>query len=1243
MKPKCYIFMLFLLGLPFDLHMDCVLQWNINGLKNHLNELTLKVKDINPKIICIQESHLKEEENFNFKGFTSVRKDFTGGEEACGGVAILIKNTLYSQDLPIQSHLQVVGAIVYMSPTFPISVCTIYIPPNVSPSKEDLLHIINQLPRPFILTGDFNAHSPLWGSRYYNPRGKALEAVILLEDIHVLNKFECPTYLHPASGSESLIDFSLCNAALAPKLEWDIQPQDSDHHPIVISVCVNSSPETNFLPKWKMNKADWAKFSTLADFSIDETLCVQDQVKEFTNKLLSAANESIPKTKPLKQKYAVAWWNDKCFLAIKERNKAFRIYSKNKTIENWINFKRLRAKVKRTVILSKKESWLAFSSTISSSTPSTVVWDRIKRIEGNGRSSSRIKSIRVDNKTILVPSEIAHYIGLYFEQKSKERKDSSPIVPQPWDFNSDNDETYNKPFTMWELESVIKLLKPHSSPGPDEIHNEMLRHLPHNTKKLLLKLFNLIWKEDEFPNDWKKSILVPIPKPNKDSTLPENLRPINLTSCLCKLFERIVIRRLNYFLDKNKLLVPQQSGCRKNRSTLDNLINLQTEISNAIINKQHLLCTFFDIKFAYDCVQREVIMRQLHKWNFRGHLPNFLFKYMDERSFKIRLNNSTLSQEFSIVCGIPQGGVASSTLFAIAINTITDYIHPSLSSSLFVDDFAIFTRDKNKDLLISTTQESIDKLDHFSDKTGLYFSPQKTQCVLFSRKYKQNNTSVNLTLYDSRIEVVDHFKFLGLTFDKKMNWKTHLKNLKQACIARSRILKILSKKSWASDRKMLIRMYKSLIRSKLDYGCPAYNSASANTLQILNPVQNLCLRLATGAFRSSPVISLEAETGEPSLDIRRKMLSCNYITKALSIENHPNTMRILNPLYKPKYENSNIKPTIGIQKKNLEDIIPFNSIMVKVLPKEPWLLKYPKCDISLSMYKKENMPAQFFQNEFKSKINESFQDHVKIFTDGSKNDLGVGCALTIPEKNIVKRIALNKNASIFHAELLALLQSLITVKELGVNKALIISDSLSCLQAIGNMFHENPLVKQVQEEFSSTDSSIEFLWCPSHVGIAGNESADEEAKLAINNNITHHELFYDEIKVVTKKIFYEEWNTKWANINPNENKLRKIKDSVYPWKSSCRKSRLDEVCLMRMRVGHSKITHSHLFRREERPTCEQCQESMTIEHILISCRNMRFRPPSFSSDNISDILKDDEGSIKEVLQFLKRNNYLKNL
>ncbi|KAI5740564.1 hypothetical protein M8J76_005155 [Diaphorina citri] len=63
--------------------MDSVLQWNINGLKTHLNDLKIKVKDTNPKVIAIQESHLKTEENFEFNGYVSVRKDYDGGQQAC--------------------------------------------------------------------------------------------------------------------------------------------------------------------------------------------------------------------------------------------------------------------------------------------------------------------------------------------------------------------------------------------------------------------------------------------------------------------------------------------------------------------------------------------------------------------------------------------------------------------------------------------------------------------------------------------------------------------------------------------------------------------------------------------------------------------------------------------------------------------------------------------------------------------------------------------------------------------------------------------------------------------------------------------------------------------------------------------------------------------------------------------------------------------------------------------------------
>ena len=88
--------------------------------------------------------------------------------------------------------------------------------------------------------------------------------------------------------------------------------------------------------------------------------------------------------------------------------------------------------------------------------------------------------------------------------------------------------------------------------------------------------------------------------------------------------------------------------------------------------------------------------------------------------------------------------------------------------------------------------------------------------------------------------------------------------------------KVLSHTSWNADRTTLLHLYRSLIRSKLDYGSIVYGSARKSYLQMLDTVHNQGLRLALGAFRTSPVSSLNVEGDEPSLWLRREKLSLQY-------------------------------------------------------------------------------------------------------------------------------------------------------------------------------------------------------------------------------------------------------------------------------------------------------------------------------------------------------------------------------
>ena len=119
-------------------------------------------------------------------------------------------------------------------------------------------------------------------------------------------------------------------------------------------------------------------------------------------------------------------------------------------------------------------------------------------------------------------------------------------------FKSNNSETYNNLFSLDELANAISISQD-TAVGPDDIHYQMLKHLPHNAKQTLLDILNSVWCSSKFPSGWQTSTVIPIPKPGKDKTDPLSYRPIALTSCICKVMERMINNRLVWYLEKNKL------------------------------------------------------------------------------------------------------------------------------------------------------------------------------------------------------------------------------------------------------------------------------------------------------------------------------------------------------------------------------------------------------------------------------------------------------------------------------------------------------------------------------------------------------------------------------------------------------------------------------------------------------------------------------------------------------------------
>ena len=446
-------------------------------------------------------------------------------------------------------------------------------------------------------------------------------------------------------------------------------------------------------------------------------------------------------------------------------------------------------------------------------------------------------------------------------------------------FKSSNNEEYNNPFNLDELKDAIN--KSHdTATGPDEIHYQMLKHLPPKSLKTLLAIFNDIWETGKFPESWELATIIPIPKPGKDHAEPTNYRPIALTSCICKTLERMINTRLVWYLEFNNLISPVQSGFRSERSTNDNLVRLETFIRDAFVKKEHVVAVFFDLEKAYDTTWKYGILRDLHEFGVKGRLATFVESFLANRSIQVRVG-STLSDTFGLSQGVPQGSILSTTLFNIKINSIMNCLDPKT-----VDDFCMCYRSTSMRTIERHLQQCINRIEDWALKNGFKFSKSKTQCVHFCQLRKIHDDP-ELYLYGSLIPVVDDFKFLGLIFDRKLSFIPHIKYLKAKCLNALNLLKVLSHTNWGADRTVLLQLYRSLIRSKLDYGSIVYGSARKSYLMMLDTVHHQGLHLALGAFRTSPVESLYVEAEEPSLYLRREKLALQYAIRLAANPSNP--------------------------------------------------------------------------------------------------------------------------------------------------------------------------------------------------------------------------------------------------------------------------------------------------------------------------------------------------------------------
>lgn len=414
---------------------------------------------------------------------------------------------------------------------------------------------------------------------------------------------------------------------------------------------------------------------------------------------------------------------------------------------------------------------------------------------------------------------------------------------------------------------------------------------------------------------------------------------------------------------------------------------------------------------------------------------------------------------------------------------------------------------------------------------------------------------------------------------------------------------------------------------------------------MLDTVHHLAIRLCTGAFRTSPIQSLYAESGEPSLSFRRDKLSLQLYTRVLAVPGSP-TAAVLSATGSDHYFNRGPRrPTslgyrvrlllreIALPELNVTPALSFMCppYSLDILPLCPGIIGALKSDTPSSILRDLHFDHSSLHSE-----------HVAIFTDGSRSDAGVGFSVVFPTH--VKARRLPDSASIYTAELHAILFAVASIVRLEASEYVIYSDSRSALQCVCDPFSPNPIVGQVHiwlRFLRRKRKLVHFCWVPAHVGIPGNERADLAAKAIISDTevvrpqTLPHKDYYPEFHVGLRRRWQDFWSLSHSV------KLRAVKDSISPWHTSCRRDRRQETALTRLRIGHTRLTHGHLLTGTPPPYCDDCVVPLTVEHILVECPTYATgRARHFGADGVTapislrDILGDSETSARLVLSFV---------
>ena len=1162
-------------------------------------------------------------------------------------VCIAIDKTLVFHVLPQFTNQDLVAVKVkfsHLAVDFYGVVVSLYLPfehnDPVSDSLKLLIDYCSDHNLPLFIGCDANAHNTVWGSTNTNSRGIKLLEFIVANNLLLLNNGDDPTFV--TTQRSEVIDLSIVSQRAARYASnWYVSPEESlsDHRRIHFEI---SNPTIVLEEFRNPRKVDYLSFNIELCKSLDQldsftkdlqpsTPHLDNLASNLQSSLHSALAASCPLSKPKSNKLSKSWWSKELSKLKTECRTALRRAKRlpvdhSQCVERWCFYREKRREYKKAINDAKAVSWQNFC-TDTNSLSATAKLHKLLCKDGTNKltwlknPNGEKSQSPAETLSILLDEHFAHSTNL---------SSCNDILSPTMSSTCENAVLSNADLSL--IDSLVTHEKiyvslnsfsPFKSPGMDEIFPVVIQKSLYLIIDILQYLYYHCLRLAHIPEPWRHIKVIFIPKAGKRSYHDaKSFRPISLSSYFLKGLERLIDWHI-----RSDCLVKQPINCSQHayltsKSTDTALNNLVTKVEKARLKNLHVLCCFIDIQGAFDHTSPLVVRRALQRHGVSTPITQWIYNML-----KCRFIHSQLSDQSSIRkvnSGCPQGGVISPILWNLVVNELLEIlISTGIWAQGYADDIVVCTIGREIQTASELMQNALSKIENWCHRVGLTVNPNKAELLLFTNKRKYSFSPIKL--FQTCVPLCSNVKYLGVHIDNKLSWRFHVESKINKCSGLLLQCKRVVGSKWGVHPKYLIWIYNAIIKPIFLHGVIVWwkFAQSENNQKYISRLNRLASLTLSNCFFTTSTAALERLLDITPLHILMQSTAASTCYRL-----------IVNNLWESKHVQGHNEIYQFLTSSIPQVLMPSDSI--------PRCLSFGMTNVKFVIPDREQWLEQRVDTNY----------DVNIFTDGSRNDLGVGAGVFISSKNdfpfkkdVEDFQCLGNTVTVFQAEITAISNALLLVDHLeGFNVAFYV-DSQSVILTLKSNIHtsKTALSCRIQLASFSHRNNVTVIWVPGHSGIFGNEQAD-----LLANTGSAHDFYGPEPALPISTSIIKQGIKEWIN-DSKELYWRNIKYANHT-KTFIKELNINFdaplICFERSMIrnilavitGHGPFkVHLQKLKLAEETDCPKCgQDSDTSLHYITTCHYYReARKRTFGLTVLKGATKPSCINVSDLVRFIR--------